>query len=162
MMQSNDDTDEETITVQEAVRQKIGDIAPLKGDVYLSILDEYADRPEDINDELPEQRVLNKTVPSYRVISIDEVAERYEIEQTTENIDLLARAVIYELFSHEEPLREVALGEDDPDQMDRVSKEFLAMVAETMQELAPYEYRDAEESINQTIENAAPRSELSQ
>jgi hypothetical protein len=158
-MQSND-TDDASITVKEAVRQKIGDIAPLKGEIYLKILDAYAERAEEINDELPDQRMLNKEVSSYRVISIDEVSDRYEIEQTAENIDLLARAVIYEHFSHEEALRETALDEADPDQMDNVSQEFLSMVAETMHELAPYEYRDAEESINKIIERAVPRSQL--
>lgn len=159
-MQSNDDSTHSTLSAQDAVRQKIADIAPVKGTVYLDILDAYSERPEEINDELPNQRALGREVSSFRAISIDEVADEYEIEQSPENIDQLARAVIYEHFTHEEPLREVALGESDVDKMVDASKEFLILLAETMQEMAPYEYRDTKESINKTIQNATPRSQL--
>ena len=148
---------DDSISIKTAVRQKIKDIAPEKGDLYVDILTEYADRSDEIHEELPTQRVLDDQVPWYEPISIAEVAEAHDLELTAENIDVLARAVIYNHFRKEEILRDVICGDADPDRWANATRPFFAMVVETVAELAPYKYREHEEQLTSRLEQLERR-----
>jgi hypothetical protein len=152
MSEDNTTETEPTITVHEAVKQKIKDIAPNRGEMFVDILETYADKPEVVKADLPKQSLSTKTVDWYDPISIDEVADRHEIEISPGNIDLLARAVIFNHWRNDEKLREAVLDEDAPDRWDMVTQGFFGMVTDTLQELHPYEYREQEEQINEQLE----------
>lgn len=148
----------EDSVIQEAVKETLTEVAPLKGHVYHQILDAYSENPETVREELPDQQVLDKEVPSTHPISIEEVAAEYEIEMAPDNIELLAKCVITEHFRTEEVLRETMFeGEEDVDRMDSMTQEFVAMIDEVVSEYAPYEYDEKE--FTQMMNNLPSRVE---
>lgn len=147
-----DATDSEELSAAdfEAVKERITELAPQKGDDYVAIQEAYAMEPDAVRDALPDRKPA-----APRTFAIEHIAKEHPSLVVEGDIDSLARLTIVHTAKHEAALREAALDEESPDPHADLTADLVGLYADTLKEFYPYQYREEEQYISDQLERLA-------
>lgn len=131
----------------EAVKERIAELAPRKGETYVAIQEAYAMQPDVVQEALPDRET-----PVSRTFAIEDIATEHPSLVAEGDIDSIARLTIVHTATHEEALRTAALDEESPDHRENLTADFVRLYAETLEKHYPYQYREEEQYITDELD----------